>query len=512
MKKALLLSIILYPLVSFSQLSVKSVSSAHGPISFYQFLPPGYSKDSIEKFPLIIYLHGVGERGNGTTDLPLVLNQSLPKMIAEGATMTFTVRGKKYGFPVLMPQMSKVYINWQNFYVEDMIRYAKANLNIDTNRIFLTGWSLGGGGTWKFPTASVDSANLIAGIVPVAPAPDYTNLCNIARGRVAVWAHHARDDSSIPIRYTRDAVTGINACSPEIPARMSYYGRGKHTLVSIIAYDTLNTYQYPNMFQWMLGISRLNRKSTDIPPVASAGRDTVIALPSLVTDLDGSASYDPNDVIVAYHWQMISGPVSPNLKIKRKDYPTTMVTGLEPGKYVFRLTVSDVFNVSTSAEVSVTVALPADGSNANPYVYAGEDQVITWKRTTLIGTVRDFDGKILTYRWRQLSGPAKLNIIQREARAEIFGFKDTGSYSFELLATDNANPAGISRDTVIVFRKAAFPLFAVYWIKGKAGLVSYWQTLVVCLVIFAMVVVFLLYLIYIKKYHFKGNALALYKN
>ena len=463
MKKALFFVFILSPVFLFSQLTIKSLQSTHGRIGFYEFKPPGYRPDSSYKYPLIIFMHGVGERGNGTSDMWMVLNASFPKMLKEGATLTFDVHGRKHAFLVLMPQMSKEYVNWQNFYVEDMIRYAKANLPIDTNKIFLTGWSLGGGGAWKFPTASMDSARLIAGIIPVAPAPNYTNVCNLANGRVAVWAHQSKDDPSIPISLTMTAVKGTNKCNPEVPARMSYYKIGKHTLVSYIAYDTGNKYMYPNIFQWMIGISRAERKSTNKAPIPNAGKDTTVILPSVSATLNGSSSYDPNDVIVGYRWNRISGPASPDLLIDHADFPVATVTGLEPGEHRFRLTVADAFGVTRSAETSVSVTLPPKGQNALPYVNLGPDRRAYMSSKTLVGTVKDFDGHIIDCQWRQVSGPVVAGIKPEMNRAGISGMSALGTYKFVLEATDNATPAGVSFDTVSVVRQPFMTPVLAYW-------------------------------------------------
>lgn len=369
MKKFLLLLLVSAPVFSFSQqLIARPVGNPLGNIGFYEFQPRGYNPVGTYNYPLIIFLHGNGEKGNGTTELPRVLSSSFPKLLNAGATMNFTVNGQPQAFLVLIPQLDTVYTTtWPNAHVTAMINYAKAYLKIDQNKIFLTGWSLGGGGAWQYPTGSLDSANLLAGIIPVSPSPDFRNLCNIAQGRVAVWAHHAVDDLSIPVDTTKYAVNAINNCSPVIPALATIYPSGGHGYVADAAYDTLNTIQYPNMFQWMAGTSRLNTLATNLPPVARAGNDTIISKPSASTAsavLNGLASIDPNDVIVKYKWVVASRPPSSPVPIIQRDsFPFISVSGLETGNYVFRLTVTDQFGVINSDDVNVSViegTLPVD--------------------------------------------------------------------------------------------------------------------------------------------------------
>lgn len=119
-------------------------------IGFYEYKPTNYNASPTTKYPLIIFLHGLGERGNGTTELTRVAANAIPRYIRDGDPMTFTWNGKTETFLVLSPQLSPNYGWWLSWYIEEMVNYAKQNLRIDTNRIILTGLSLGGGGTWTY--------------------------------------------------------------------------------------------------------------------------------------------------------------------------------------------------------------------------------------------------------------------------------------------------------------------------------------------------------------------------
>src|ERR1700712_616516 len=136
----------------FCQQVAKSIpypASPDGIIGFLEFRPSDYGT---QKHPLIIFLHGWGERGNGSSQINAVSANGVPNYCANGATMRFTVAGQTSSFVVLSPQLSTWYGAWQPYYVKEMIKYAKANLQIDTNRIYITGLSLGGGGTWNIIT------------------------------------------------------------------------------------------------------------------------------------------------------------------------------------------------------------------------------------------------------------------------------------------------------------------------------------------------------------------------
>ncbi len=354
MIKHLLFCLLLLPNILSAQLTAKEAGTLE-PFGFYQFLPPSYNASGAYKYPLIINMAGTQESGNGTTELGLVLKWGLGQLLATNPTLTFTVRGQQHAFVVLVPQMesNKGYETWQNFYIDSMINYARRSLNIDENKIFLTGYSLGGGGAWKYPTESLENANRIAGIIPVAPAPNYSNLCNIAQGKVAVWAHQSQDDDAIPIHFTDDAIAGINACSPVIVPLYSRYTDGQHDKSWVWAYDRDHTYNYPNVWEWMIGTSRANTPQNNQDPIAAVGNDITLPESATTAVLDGSNSYDPNDIIVKYSWAKLSGPASVNIENAQR--PTTNITGLVPGRYNFQLTVTDQFGVSRADDGDVIV-------------------------------------------------------------------------------------------------------------------------------------------------------------
>ncbi len=354
MSKYLLYIFLLLPVLGSAQLTAKPVEPERA-VGFYQFLPEGYDETGPYKYPLIINMHGSGEKGNGTTELDLTLQWGLGEMLRKNATLKFNFKGQQQAFVVLLPQLSTEYLDWQTFHVDSMINYAVKNLNIDVNKIFLSGYSLGGGGAWRYPATSVENASRIAGIIPAAPSPGYTfgSLCNIADGGVAVWAHHSVDDDVIDVQYTRTAIDGINACSLNIGALANFYPVGMHNQTWLWALDTLNDHQYPNMWEWMAGTTRSNTKANNMDPIANAGDDIELALPLTTTVLNGSASTDPNDVIVKYEWTKTDGPSG--FTIQKPDYPVSDLTDLQYGVYTFQLKVTDEFGVVKTDEVNINV-------------------------------------------------------------------------------------------------------------------------------------------------------------
>ncbi|RYD90355.1 MAG: PKD domain-containing protein, partial [Sphingobacteriales bacterium] len=89
------------------------------------------------------------------------------------------------------------------------------------------------------------------------------------------------------------------------------------------------------------------------PPVANAGAGTTLQLPANKTLLDGRSSTDPDGDVLTYQWSYVSGPAGYNLGTAAKD--TTSATLPNAGTYVFRLTVTDVRGLTSSAQVTINV-------------------------------------------------------------------------------------------------------------------------------------------------------------
>jgi hypothetical protein len=432
MKKLLLLCCVIAPLFSYAQLVAKSVTGSNGvAIGFYEYKPSNYVTTT--KYPLIIFLHGISERGNGTTELYKVKSQGIPKNIEAGNKMTFTWNGKTETFLVLAPQCRKTDSLWYPFYVDEMIKYAKKSLSIDTNRIILTGLSMGGGGVWQNSCGSIAQASRFAAITPVAAACLMNNGRNIALGKPSVYAFHGLNDPT-PVAKgscTVAALAEINRNAPPMPAVGTLYNTTSH-VVWPMAYDTTYKYQNPTVYEWWL-----NQKRNLVPnklPIAKAGNDTLIHSASGKATLRETLSSDPDGTILKYIWRKISGPTGGT--ITNGNTATASVTGLKTaGTYLFELEVIDNRASWKFDTMKITV-------NASPIANAGADAAITLPTNIyrLNGSLsRDPDGSIISYKWTRVSGP---NIpVFVSATSSITDVKGLiqGVYRFRLTVTDNRN-------------------------------------------------------------------------
>lgn len=256
---------IIITLNAFSQSFTPIYSSMTGfSNGYYEYLPQGYWNNPEEKFPLIIFVHGIGECGNGTSDLGKVLVHGTPKQINNGTFPTsFNVNGQNFKFIVLAPQFT----GWAAYIqMNDVINYAVSHYKVDLNRIYLTGLSMGGGCVWEYAGYSQEYASRIAAIVPVCGASSATTdkINHIANADLAVWATHNLGDGTVGVAATNTYVDGINA-APNPPTPLA-----KKTIFPVNGHDAWSqTYNLSfkengmNVYEWML----TNKRNVEALPV-----------------------------------------------------------------------------------------------------------------------------------------------------------------------------------------------------------------------------------------------------
>ena len=259
------ISMIIISLNVFSQSFTPIYSSMTGfSNGYYEYLPQGYWNNAEEKFPLIIFVHGIGECGNGTSDLGKVLVHGTPKQINNGSFPTsFNVNGQNFKFIVLAPQFT----GWAAYIqMNDVINYAVSHYKVDLNRIYLTGLSMGGGCIWEYAGYSQEYASRVAAIVPVCGASSATTdkINHIANSDLAVWATHNLGDGTVGVAATNTYIDGINA-APNPPTPLA-----KKTIFPVNGHDAWSqTYNLSfkengyNVYEWML----TNKRNVEALPV-----------------------------------------------------------------------------------------------------------------------------------------------------------------------------------------------------------------------------------------------------
>jgi hypothetical protein len=172
------------------------------------------------------------------------------------------------------------------------------------------------------------------------------------------------------------------------------------------------------------------------PPLANAGADQAIMVPTDSVLLDGSASNDPDGKINDWLWTKISGPAS--FLINNATTAKTAIKNLSAGSYQFELKVTDDGGLSARDTMKVVVN-PAATVNHSPTADAGPDQTIFLPTNTanLDGSAStDPDNNITGYTWTKISGPSSFSITNSNTAQTQVTNLAAGTYWFELKVTD----------------------------------------------------------------------------
>ena len=330
---------------AFSQQSSRRLVSKGtngAPFGYFEYLPIGYSPSS-EKKPLILYLHGAGEIGNGTSDLYKMKQRALPKLLQNG---------KEIGFVVIAPQ-SPSWWHYQD--LRPMLSWIKQQYNIDPGRIYLTGISMGGTETWDF---AGDYPNEVTAVLPLGADARNMDACRLSS--LPVWAFHGAKDGVYPASAMTAAINKLNTqCVPRAnpPAKGTVYSNQGHDDLWDYVYN--GTYG-DNIYSWMLQYKK-TVTTTNKPPVANAGPDMSISLPTSAVTIKGSGS-DPDGSISAYGWTKVSGPAA---KLSQTTSPSLYAYELVAGTYEFELTVKDNLGATARDRMKLTVSDNSGGSTGS---------------------------------------------------------------------------------------------------------------------------------------------------
>ena len=204
-------------------------------INYLLYIPGEYGVNPERKWPLLLYLHG-GDRVNTSV---IVLGNDYPLN---------TLRNQDYfPFIVIAPKESGEYEFWATDEMVNTIMMlldeVQSVLSVDPNRIYLTGGSAGGNGTWSI---GVRYPERFAALAPVMgyygwPPTVPENICDLAK--VPVWAFHGAEDEIIPLEAEQKLVDALKACGGDVQFTI-FPGVG-HELNSEQVYT-------PELYDWLL--------------------------------------------------------------------------------------------------------------------------------------------------------------------------------------------------------------------------------------------------------------------
>jgi hypothetical protein len=189
--------------------------------------PNGYDEQAKKKWPMIIYLHASNLQGHDLSRIGTPIPPNVDEIKND------------FPFVVLTPQCPEEYDAWPSDLVVELVDEMVKLYNVDARRVYVTGFSLGGRGTWS---VAVDHPEVFAAIVPVAGS--YGHPERIGRIKdVPVWAFHGDRDTTVAFGPVRDMVQDLKECG----------GNVKFTIVEGAGHGIKGrAYGTKELYEWLL--------------------------------------------------------------------------------------------------------------------------------------------------------------------------------------------------------------------------------------------------------------------
>ena len=201
-------------------------NKSYFPFHYVKYLPTDF--DENQKYPLVFFLHGAGERGD---DLDVAMRHGYMKHVRE--------EGKEYPFIFVAPQCPLE--KYWGCYTESLLAFLDdicETLPVDKNRIYLTGLSMGGTGTWMLAMAAPEK---FAAIAPICGSGIYWNGFSLKD--MPIYIYHGDCDESVPISNSIEMLTSINKRG----------GNAKIKILYGVKHDAWNVaYSDDELIDWML--------------------------------------------------------------------------------------------------------------------------------------------------------------------------------------------------------------------------------------------------------------------
>jgi predicted peptidase len=218
---------------TFSKTVTRTLSA-----QYLLFLPKGYSDQGEKRWPLMLFLHGAGERG---TNLAKVAVHGPPKIVKNRPDFPF----------ILVSPQCPDGETWSNELLLHLLDDVIAAHVVDTNRIYVTGLSMGGYGTWSLAT---EFPERFAAVAPVCGGGDPIRvmLASSKKARalksLGVWAFHGAKDPVVPLVESERMIGPLKraGCAD---VKLTVYPEAQHDAWT-------ETYDNPQLYEWFLRHSR----------------------------------------------------------------------------------------------------------------------------------------------------------------------------------------------------------------------------------------------------------------
>lgn len=195
-------------------------------LSYLISVPENY--DQQEKWPLLLFLHGAGERGD---DIEMVKRHGPPKLVEAGRDLPFIV---------VAPQCPENRW-WEPMSLSALLDDVESNYQVDKSRIYVTGLSMGGFGTWSL---AAHSPERFAAIAPICGGGDSFSTAYRIKNQIPIWVFHGAKDSVVPLKRSEEIVNAFKRLKVD-DVKFTIYPNAGHD-------SWTTTYNNDKLYDWML--------------------------------------------------------------------------------------------------------------------------------------------------------------------------------------------------------------------------------------------------------------------
>jgi predicted peptidase len=192
-------------------------------LNYLLYLPEGYGKAE-KAWPLVLFLHGAGESGD---NLEKVKIHGPPKLIAAGKS-----------FPCIVVSPQSPGRGWRAETLNALLDDLEAKYKVDKDRVYLTGLSMGGFGTWALAAAHPQR---FAAIMPICGGGNPTDAGKLKD--LPIWVFHGAKDRAVPLERSEAMVKALKEAGAK-NVQLTVYPEAGHD-------SWTASYDNPEVWAWL---------------------------------------------------------------------------------------------------------------------------------------------------------------------------------------------------------------------------------------------------------------------